>query len=116
MADDEDESKHQKTKLSPTSASQGDGATAVTYLPRDAASVMPSSDQPVLAEHGGTSVVDAGLGMGPVLPFETLVQGHIGRQLRAVYDEVLQQPIPERFLELLSQLDDASLSDVKGDQ
>ena len=29
---------------------------------------------------------------------------HIGQQLQAVYDDVVSQPIPDRFLELLSQL------------
>jgi hypothetical protein len=38
-------------------------------------------------------------GMGPEL------QAHIGRQLRAVYDEVAQQPVPERFLKLLEELE-----------
>lgn len=33
------------------------------------------------------------------------VQDHIGRQLRAVYDDVLNQPVPDRLLELLDQLD-----------
>lgn len=33
------------------------------------------------------------------------VQDHIGRQLRAVYDDLLSQPVPDRFLELLDQLD-----------
>lgn len=33
------------------------------------------------------------------------VQDHIGRQLRAVYDDLLNQPVPDRFLELLQQLD-----------
>ena len=30
----------------------------------------------------------------------------IGAQLRAIYDEVVAQPIPDRLLELLSRLDD----------
>ena len=33
------------------------------------------------------------------------IQDHIGQELRAMYDEVLQQPIPDRFLELLEALD-----------
>jgi hypothetical protein len=33
------------------------------------------------------------------------VQEHIGRQLRAVYDDVLKQPLPDRFRELLEKLD-----------
>ena len=34
------------------------------------------------------------------------VQDHIGQELRAMYDEVLQQPIPDRFLDLLKELDE----------
>ncbi len=33
------------------------------------------------------------------------VQAYIGRQLRAVYDDVAKQPIPERFLALMKQLE-----------
>ncbi|WP_408886929.1 NepR family anti-sigma factor [Limobrevibacterium gyesilva] len=33
------------------------------------------------------------------------LQAYIGRQLRAVYDEVLREPVPERFLSLLRELD-----------
>jgi hypothetical protein len=33
------------------------------------------------------------------------IQDHIGRQLRAVYDDVLNQPVPDRLLELLEELD-----------
>ena len=36
------------------------------------------------------------------------LQDHIGRQLRAVYDDVLQQPVPDRFRELMEKLDRAS--------
>ena len=34
------------------------------------------------------------------------VQDHIGQEFRAMYDEVLQQAIPDRFLELLNALDE----------
>jgi len=33
------------------------------------------------------------------------IQIQIGRQLRTVYDDVLNQPIPDRFMELLQKLD-----------
>jgi Anti-sigma factor NepR len=33
------------------------------------------------------------------------VKEHIGRQLRALYDEVASQPVPDRFMELLDRLD-----------
>jgi len=32
------------------------------------------------------------------------LQGHIGRQLKAVYDDILSQPVPDRFRELLAAL------------
>ncbi|MGY2047193.1 NepR family anti-sigma factor [Methylobacterium sp. JK268] len=34
-------------------------------------------------------------------------QGRIGSHLRAMYDELLQQPIPDRFVELLANLDES---------
>ncbi len=33
------------------------------------------------------------------------VHAYIGRQLRAVYDDVAKQPVPDRFLDLIKQLD-----------
>ena len=44
------------------------------------------------------------------------VEGHIGKQLKAVYDDVLNQPIPDRFLDLLSQLEAKTGSKESGDQ
>jgi len=37
---------------------------------------------------------------------EPELQDHIGRQLRAVYDEILEEPVPERFRKLLADLQD----------
>lgn len=34
------------------------------------------------------------------------VKSYIERQLKSVYDDVLNQPIPDRFLDLLNSLDD----------
>jgi hypothetical protein len=33
------------------------------------------------------------------------VQAHIGRKLKAVYDEVASEPVPTRLMELLQQLE-----------
>jgi hypothetical protein len=33
------------------------------------------------------------------------LQAQIGRQLRAVYDEVVEEGVPDRFLQLLEELD-----------
>lgn len=39
------------------------------------------------------------------LQLDTDVQAHIGRQLRSGYVDILNQPVPDRFLELLAELD-----------
>jgi hypothetical protein len=36
---------------------------------------------------------------------EADLQAHIGRQLRAVYDEVVSEAVPDRFLRLLEELE-----------
>jgi hypothetical protein len=33
------------------------------------------------------------------------LQGHIGRQLRAMFDGVAREPVPDRFLQLLKDLE-----------
>jgi hypothetical protein len=42
-------------------------------------------------------VVEAGLESG--------IQAHIGRQLRHIYDEVVNEPVPDRFVKLLAALE-----------
>ena len=39
------------------------------------------------------------------------VQGRIGEQLRAIYDDVIQQGVPDRFADLLKRLDDQDGTD-----
>ncbi len=39
------------------------------------------------------------------VPLEPELQAFIGRQLQATYDEVLNEPVPDRFLDLLRQLE-----------
>jgi Anti-sigma factor NepR len=41
------------------------------------------------------------------------VGAQIGFQLRNLYDDVLNQPVPDRFLDLLSQLETSSSSSLK---
>jgi hypothetical protein len=64
---------------------------------------------------------EKGKGLASVIPEESLsdklmpdsnepkldrvVQTRIGDQLRAMYDELMQQPVPDRFRDLLSQLE-----------
>jgi hypothetical protein len=43
----------------------------------------------------------AGTGAGRL---DSRVRTHIGRKIKAVYDEVLEEPVPDRFLTLLDEL------------
>jgi hypothetical protein len=61
--------------------------TAETIRPDSGAVTMGETD----------TVPDAMLGAD--------LQAHIGRQLRAVYDEVVGEAVPERFLKLLEELE-----------
>lgn len=44
-------------------------------------------------------------------PLQTL----IGQQLKSLYDSVLSEPIPERFVELLAKLDEIPAPDHRSD-
>jgi hypothetical protein len=44
-------------------------------------------------------------GKRPVL--DRNIQAHIGRKLRAVYDEVAAAPIPDRIVKLLAKLEES---------
>lgn len=59
------------------------GKKAVRVAP-DLALNEPSSGEPVM---------------------DRAVQERIGTHLRAMYDDLMQQPVPDRFAELLGQLD-----------
>ena len=41
------------------------------------------------------------------------VSDQIGRQLRSVYNDVLSQPVPDRFLDLLKDLDTLAAPPVR---
>jgi anti-sigma factor NepR-like protein len=42
------------------------------------------------------------------------IQHRIGQQLRAMYDDVVQQGVPDRFADLLRQLDDSASKGSRG--
>ncbi|MGH6853602.1 MAG: NepR family anti-sigma factor [Methylocella sp.] len=46
---------------------------------------------------------------------KSAIADQIGLHLRSVYDDVLAQPVPGRFLELLRQLENASSSRLSKD-
>ncbi|MBY0296285.1 MAG: hypothetical protein K2X71_09645 [Methylobacterium sp.] len=60
-----------------------------------------SQGTPTPADHGPAG--------GPDQPgLDRTTQGRIGSHLRALYDELMQQPIPERFVDLIANLDRAT--------
>lgn len=67
---------------------------------------MPPAADKVVSTDAGPSEpgADAAVEGGRLGPMD--VQAYIGRQLRAVYDDVVKQPIPDRFLALMKQLEE----------
>lgn len=53
---------------------------------------------PALKVVGGTPTPQA-------ISLDGDVEAHIGGRLRAMYDSVLREPVPDRFMDLLRQLD-----------
>ncbi|WP_420712666.1 NepR family anti-sigma factor [Ancylobacter sp. SL191] len=43
------------------------------------------------------------------------IQAKIGQHLRAMYDDVVRQGVPDRFLDLLSQLDEPAKATKSGE-
>jgi hypothetical protein len=67
-------------------------------------------------ENGSTGV--PGTDRPPHLSIRSDLADQIGARLRSVYDDVLVQPVPERFMELLRQLESgpaASFAPAKKD-
>jgi hypothetical protein len=62
-----------------------------------------TKDIPVLRNPLPLGADEAAIEAG--VPLEPELQAHIGRQLRAVYDGVVNEPVPDRFLKLLETLE-----------
>lgn len=60
---------------------------------------MISADHPTVHGGGGSLSHPATVAIAPE------AQDRIGHQLRAVYNEVLAEPVPDRFLQLLAELE-----------
>lgn len=61
----------------------------------------------------GQSVAEDGLNPhGPQIDSE--LQTHIGRHLKQAYDDILAQDVPDRFVQLLQQLEQKTKAEPKG--
>jgi hypothetical protein len=75
-----------------------------------AASPAPEAAEQENVEGAMEATVEAGPEGSEDAPARTKkraanVKDHIGRQLRALYNEVASQPVPDRFMELLDRLE-----------
>jgi len=52
------------------------------------------------------ALVDVGESPGEATAIDGKVQERLGRQLKALYDDVVRQPIPDRLLSLMAQLEE----------
>ena len=68
---------------------------------------MPSVNKRMnpVAENGGAATSGKASGTGPNSGLSPNLQAHIGRHVRAVFDEVAREPIPEHLLRLLKDLE-----------
>ena len=96
---DENTGRTKKTRVSAESASQSGRRGRLETKPKRRGTVVDTrSEQMHVIEGGGRQRAPD-------------VKDHIGRQLKAVYDDVLRQPVPSRFMDLLQEL--AAKSDPK---
>lgn len=62
-------------------------------------------DKPAAQTGKDQSVQDHSQGRGGSPEIDSELQAHIGRHLKASYDDILGQDVPDRFLDLLKQLE-----------
>ena len=63
---------------------------------------------------GAMQVRSSSVRVGPALNRD--IQTKIGQQLRAIYDDVVDQGVPDRFVELLRSLDKETGKGERGDE
>jgi hypothetical protein len=88
-------------------------AETIAKAPVPSGTPIANMPGPRAAEPGSGRPTSAGLasdGAGPDGPgsgamLEGDLQAHIGRQLRAVYEEVVTEDVPDRFVKLLEELE-----------
>ena len=68
-------------------------------MPGPSKKMDPGVDNDTAGKPAGTIAVEPENGLSPSL------QAHIGRHVRAVFDEVAREPIPEHLLRLLKDLE-----------
>jgi Anti-sigma factor NepR len=80
-----------KSKGKPGSGATGGVNSGASDLDKDA-------DMDVAADRSRSDAAP-----GPVIGED--IQNHLGQRLRATYDELVNQPVPDKFLQLLEELE-----------
>jgi hypothetical protein len=75
--------------------------------------MMRERKQPLPPE-GTLQVRSSSVRSGPALNRD--IQTKIGQQLRAIYDDIVDQGVPDRFVELLRNIDREKGKGAKGDE
>jgi Anti-sigma factor NepR len=104
-------------------ANRTNGYRSTSVSPSDAPSGEDESRAKLAARRDDNSYKPLGGRFGSPLHRETAAPGcrstgtgkasvgeYIGRELRELYDDVLAQPVPDRFLSLLNKLDAGAIS------
>ena len=75
---------------------------------------MNERKQPLAPDESMSSVTARPVKSGPGLDRD--IQTKIGQQLRAVYDDIVDQGVPDRFVDLLRDLDREAFKMEPGDK
>jgi hypothetical protein len=65
----------------------------------------PGAKTVILPEHSSVRGAEGISSHAPIIAIAPEAQDRIGHQLRSVYNEVLAEPVPDRFLQLLAALE-----------
>jgi hypothetical protein len=67
--------------------------------------IKDNMDKPETLKPAGAKAARSARKKGPAAPAGAAVHEHIGRALRDMFEEVLLQPIPDKFVSLLKELE-----------
>lgn len=66
---------------------------------------QPAGTPPADGENADMDLIHTGPGDGTVIELDERVRAQLGRQLSKYYNSLVQEPVPDKFLELLKRLD-----------
>jgi len=104
---DEKDGRETASAISLGTGSLGAGARTIDFLTKKGTPRRPVKHE-VAAEKPAPS-----RGCGAMVRKSSDIGDQIGRELRGMFDEIVAQPIPDRFMELLNRLETNTISGAK---